>query len=376
VKILILCSSIELSKPYGATPALWQLFKGFYDEGVYPLVVPYSGHAFDSFWWSSFQNPNYYKGLFLEKSLQVFGRPKAKWSTGLVPSLARTFVRPRLISLINKILALHKDIEAMLVVGVPLNHLKGLPKAVRKKAQFPILYYDLDAPTSLPSHGGFTFNYYIGADLGEYDSFIVTSEGSINELHELGARKVAVVHFGVDPGFYPPQQVKKDIDILFYGNGGSSREKNIKMMITEPSLMSKFRFIVSGRDFNIDLGNATVMPPLSLPEWKGYCCRSKVNLNVVRDLHAKTYATSTSRPFELAAMQCCIVSSPYSGIEKWFEVQKEILIAKSSKEFLEIYQMLMDDEESRMKIGIAAQNRVKKEHTSVHRARQIIDLLH
>jgi spore maturation protein CgeB len=339
------------------------------------LVIPYSGRAFDTFWWHSFQNPNYYKALFLEKSLQVFAKPRTKRGTRLIPTLARTFAKPGLTSLIHKILALHKDIGAVLVIGVPLNHLNGLPEAIREKVKIPILYYDLDLPTSLPSYGGFTFNYYIGADLSEYDSFIITSEGCIRELRELGAQDVAVVHFGVDPDFYRPQQVEKDIDILFYGNGGSSREKNIKMMITEPSLVSKYKFVVSGRDFNIDLGNATILRQLALPEWKRYCFRSKVNLNVVRDLHAKTFATSTSRPFELAAMQCCIVSSPYNGLERWFEVQKEILVAQSFKECLEIYKMLMDDEELRTKIGIAAQNRVKKEHTSIHRARQIVNII-
>ena len=56
-------------------------------------------------------------------------------------------------------------------------------------------------------------------------------------------------------------------------------------------------------------------------------------------------ATSTSRPFELAAMQCCIVSAPYNGLENWFEIGKEILVANNSKECIEIYQMLIDDEE-------------------------------
>jgi len=37
--------------------------------------------------------------------------------------------------------------------------------------------------------------------------------------------------------------------------------------------------------------------------------------------------------------------------------------------------MLIDDDEMRMNMGVAARNRVKKEHTSRHRARQIIQIL-
>jgi spore maturation protein CgeB len=260
-------------------------------------------------------------------------------------------------------------------MGVPINHLNGLANEVRKIKNIPVLYYDLDLPTSLPSQGGFTFNYYNGADLREYDSFIIASEGAAGELRELGASKINVVHYGVDPDVYRRLTVEEDIDIFFFGNGGRARAKNIKMMIAEPSRALKHKFLVSGRNFDADLGDSILIPALSFSEWRNYCCRAKINLNVARDEHAKVFATSSSRPFELAAMQCCIVSAPYNGMEKWFDTKREILIANSSKECIELYQMLMDDRELRMKIGAAAAERVKKEHTSRHRAKQIIDIV-
>jgi spore maturation protein CgeB len=74
-------------------------------------------------------------------------------------------------------------------------------------------------------------------------------------------------------------------------------------------------------------------------------------------------------------MQCCIVSAPYNGLENWFEIGKEIIVAKTAKECIEIYQMLIDDDEMRMNMGVAARNRVKRDHTSRHRARQILQVL-
>ena len=74
-------------------------------------------------------------------------------------------------------------------------------------------------------------------------------------------------------------------------------------------------------------------------------------------------------------MKSCIVSAPYQGIEKWFDVGKEILIGNSSKECIEIYQTLLDDSELRNKMGEAAYSRVKKEHTARHRAKQIIEII-
>jgi glycosyltransferase involved in cell wall biosynthesis len=376
MKILVLCSTLDLSKPFGATPALWQLFKGLYEEGCLPLIIPYHGHAIDNFWWRCFENPNYISGMLLEKVMRVVRSSTTTIKQSpVIPYLARAFAKPKLFEVIKKILQQESGIEAFIIMGVPINHLNGLANEVRKIKNIPVLYYDLDLPTSLPSQGGFTFNYYNGADLREYDSFIIASEGAAGELRELGASKINVVHYGVDPDVYRRLTVEEDIDIFFFGNGGRARAKNIKMMIAEPSRALKHKFLVSGRNFDADLGDSILIPALSFSEWRNYCCRAKINLNVARDEHAKVFATSSSRPFELAAMQCCIVSAPYNGMEKWFDTKREILIANSSKECIELYQMLMDDRELRMKIGAAAAERVKKEHTSRHRAKQIIDIV-
>ena len=371
-----MCSTLDLSKPYGATPSLWQLFKGFYEEGVELLVIPYHGQRIDSVWWRCFQNPNYHKGKVLEKILNILSYSSGKTpKISVLPTIAQILVKPKLYKSISQLLRNEPDIAAVLFIGIPLNQLKGLPEQIRKNFNIPVVCYDLDVPTSLPSHGGFTFNYLREADLSEFDSIIIPSEGSVNELKELGARNVQVVHFGVDPDIFSHVSLERDIDFFFFGNGGSARAKNLSMMITEPSRVLGYNFVVSGRGIDNRLGRAKLIPPLSFIQFRNYCCRAKVNLNVVRNLHADVYATSTSRPFELAAMECCIVSAPYSGLEKWFELGKEILVAESSTECIEIYQMLIDNDEMRMRMGTAARKRVIRDHTSRHRARQIIQIL-
>ncbi|MGH9877314.1 MAG: CgeB family protein [Nitrososphaerales archaeon] len=369
-------ATLDLAKPFGATPAMWQLFKGFFEEGHEVLIIPYHGSSIDSIWWKSYQNPNYYKGVILEKLLSLSKSNSKLKNGGIIPALARAFSKPKLEKLIIDILTKEKGVEALLLIGVPLNQLTGLATSVKKICNIPVIYYDLDVPTSLPSAGGFTFNYYVGAVLDEYDSIIIPSEGCVQELKDLGARNVNVVHFGVDPDVYSPLSTDKDIDFFFFGNGGAARKKNVTMMITEPSrVLQKSTFIVSGRGMDIDVGNASIIPPLSFTEWRKYCCRSKINLNVVRELHASVYATSTSRPFELAALECCIVSAPYKGLEKWLEIGKEVFIANSSKECVELYEMLLDNTELRRKSGLAARDRVRREHTCRHRVREIVGII-
>jgi spore maturation protein CgeB len=376
LKILILCATLDLKKPYSATPFLLQWFKAFYDEGHQLFIIPYSGKSVESDWWKSYPNPNYTKGEFLEKIMKLSGHKPGKKNLPFVSNLAQIFAKPALEKQIRKILKQEKEISAIINMGLPLNQLNGLAKNLKKDYSIPILFFDDDLPTSLPENGGFTFNFYKGADLSEYDSFVITSEGSKQRLMEMGANSVEFVHIGIDPNEYKPIQTKKDIDIFFFGHNGNSRKKYVDMMITEPSNFLSNNFLVGGRDYTMNLGKAKYFSPkLSFNEWRQYSCRAKINLNVVHELHAETFATSTARPFELAAMECCIVSSPYKGIEKWFEPNKEIFVVNDSKEASEIYQMLMENEDLRIKVGKAAYDRVVREHTAKHRIRQFVEII-
>ena len=65
----------------------------------------------------------------------------------------------------------------------------------------PVVFYDGDVPMSLPEFGGMDtgFNYYHGADPSEYDLVVSNSEGGLERLRELGARRAEAVFWGADP---------------------------------------------------------------------------------------------------------------------------------------------------------------------------------
>lgn len=377
MKIIIVTPSLDLKKPFSATPFLLQLFKGFADEGHELLIIPYVGKEISSLWWKAYPNPNYRKSEILEKFLRKNKFSTKKRKLPFIPQLARFLAKPNLEKLIKKIITEEKNIDAVMFISIPLNQIGGIANNIKKISKIPIIYYDLDVPTSLPSQQGFAygFNYFKGAKIDEYDIFVTLSEGSTSEMYELGASDVKVVHIGVDPTILSPASFKKDNDFFFLGAGSDDRSNNIRMMITNPSNILHKKFLVSGRRFSTDFGQAKVIPMVSFHEMTILCNKAKINLNVVRELHALTDSTSTARPFELASLGCCIVSSPYKGLEKWFDLKKEILITNSSKESLEIYKMLLDNSELRNKMGIAAREKILLKHTSRHRAREFIEII-
>jgi spore maturation protein CgeB len=131
---------------------------------------------------------------------------------------------------------------------------------------------------------------------------------------------------------------------------------------------------VAGGNFGIDLGRAKMIGDLSYSQWRQFSCRSKINLNITRWSHTSIFASSTSRPFELAAFGCCIVSQPYNGIEQWFDIGREMYVVNSAEEAIETYRRLLADKDERERAGRAARARILKEHTFNHRAAQLIDI--
>ena len=176
MKLLIVTPTLDLKKPFSSTPFPIQLFKGFSDEGHELLIVPYVGKDIPSVWWRAYPNPNYHKSEILEKLLR-----KNKFSTTkkrklpFIPQLARFLAKPNLEKLIKKILLDEKNIDAVMFISIPLNQIGGIAKDIKKISNIPVVYYDLDVPTSLPSQQGFAygFDYYKGAMISDYDLFVI-----------------------------------------------------------------------------------------------------------------------------------------------------------------------------------------------------------
>lgn len=201
--------------------------------------------------------------------------------------LIEHYIKPKWENRIKTVLDTEKDIDFILFMNVPLNHITGIASKIKKEYSIPIAYYDGDMPTILPKYTvdrGFKLNYYEGADLSEYDVFFTNSKGVIPDLKEMGARNVTPLYYAADPDIFKPVDVKvQDIDVSFYGHGNELREEWMTKMITIPSKkMVSAKFNIAGSGFNMDLGNAKVIPDLPMNALGSYCCRSKICLNITR----------------------------------------------------------------------------------------------
>jgi spore maturation protein CgeB len=287
-------------------------------------------------------------------------------------------VTPRWHRHIEGILERERDVDAIVVFTVPMSHLRGIPTALRERFGVPVVFYDGDVPMSLPEFGGMDtgFNYYHGADPSEYDLVLSNSEGGLERLRELGARRAENVPWAADPEFFRPLEVEKEHDVFFYGYGDKFRREWMAALVGEPSRRDpRIDFALGGRDFQGDIGGARVVGDVPFNVFARAISAARINLNLTRRAHATVEGSSTCRPFELAASGAAIVSNPHAGIERWFEPGEELLVVDDAEAALETYHMLLDDPGQAAAMGARARERVLDEHTYGHRARLMLRLL-
>jgi glycosyltransferase involved in cell wall biosynthesis len=385
MKLLVVASSLDLTQPFSSTPSWWQLLKGLYELGVEVVAAPYQGPMIETLWWRAYPNPCQVEGDLFKSARGMLRRlgqhPAAPTSSETLSdraarSLAHACIRPKWERHLSRFLERERDVDAVLFLTVPLNHLTGLPSTLKRHFGVPMVYYDGDVPASLPSSAGFAtgFKIYQGADLGEYDLMLSNSKGGCEELRAMGARDVRTLYYAADPDVYSPLHLPQDIDVFFYGHTTEYRRDWLEVMVTQPSkALLDARFAVRGSGLDMDLGRAERLPYLSFSKLREYICRSKIVLNITRHAHASVHASSTARLFELAALGRCVVSNPVAGLEEWFEPGREMLVIHDAVEATETLRRLLADETTRRKMGCQAREQFLAAHTYLHRARELVE---
>ncbi len=264
--------------------------------------------------------------------------------------------------------------DAVVVFTVPMAHLRGIPTALRERFGIPVVFYDGDVPMSLPEFGGMDtgFNYYHGADPGEYDLVISNSEGGLERLRELGARRAETVFWGADPELLRAAAGREGVRrlLLRLRRQVPPRLDGRDWSASRRGACRTLDFALGGADFRGDTGRARLVGDVPFNVFPRAISAARINLNITRRSHATVYASSSCRPFELAACGAAIVSNPYEGIERWFEPGRELLVVNDADEATEAYRELLADPAQAEELGRRARERVLDEHTYAAARRQ------
>ena len=243
------------------------------------------------------------------------------------------------------------------------------------------LFYDLDTPITLARiAAGEQLPYIPRQGLRDFDLVLSYTGGeALTALRsQLGARRAAPLYGHVDPAQHHPVAPTDAFrgDFSYLGTYAADRQAALETLFLQPARQRpNLRFVLGGAGYPEDfpwednLYFVRHLPPADHP---AFFCSSPLTLNITRsDMAAMGYCPS-GRLFEAAACGVPALSDWWEGLDSFFEPGREILIARTSEEAVAALDL---DPREIARIAAGARERVLAEHTSAHRARELVDLV-
>lgn len=237
-------------------------------------------------------------------------------------------------------------------------------------------FYDIDTPVTVAKlrTGGTDYlqaNQVAGFDL--YFSF--TGGPMLAELQSaFGARQAVPLYCSFDPDKYYPRGVfrRYRCDLSYMGTYASDRQEKLETLFSGPARqLQNTKFLMAGPQYPADLQwpqNVRRITHLS-PRWHAhFYSSSRLTLNLTRkEMVAAGYSPSV-RLFEAAACGAPIVSDRWPGLDTFFQIGEEILVAEDGVEIVSLLKNTDDGELRRL--GSRGRERVLAEHGSSRRAEE------
>lgn len=243
------------------------------------------------------------------------------------------------------------------------------------------VFYDLDSPVTLARLAAGEDVPYIGRDgLGSYDLVLsFAGGGALHELStQLGARRVAPLYGHVDPSVHAPVKCvpRYRSDLSYLGTYAPDRQPQLeRLFVRAAAEHPERRFLIGGAQYPQDFPwhpNIWFVSHLPPGEHPAFFSSSRLTLNVTRAAMARMGWCPSGRVFEAAACATPVITDAWEGLSSFYAVGAEILVARDACDVAAALS-LGDGELAR--IGRAARERTLAEHTSAHRAAELVALI-
>lgn len=245
------------------------------------------------------------------------------------------------------------------------------------------VFYDIDTPVTLAMLERGDAEYLSRELIPRYDLYLSFTGGpTLARLErDFGAPKALPLYCSVDPQLYFPEICQPSCDLGYLGTFSPDRQPTLERLLIEPARQWESGwFAVAGPQYPETIRwprNVSRISHLPPAAHRGFYCSQRFTLNVTRaDMIRAGYSPSV-RLFEAAACGVPIISDAWDGLDAFFDIGDEILVAASARDSLRMLREI--DEQTRRQIGRRARERVLAKHTAAHRAAELesylLDLL-
>ncbi|HEY0681362.1 MAG TPA: glycosyltransferase [Steroidobacter sp.] len=249
-------------------------------------------------------------------------------------------------------------------------------------AQHPLaVFYDLDTPVTLDAlRSGKQVPYIPWRGLGDFDLVLSYTGGAALEAlrSDLCAHRVRALYGHVDPDVHQPVDpvARYEAVLSWLGTYSADRQAMLEELFVAPArLRPNRKFLIAGAQYPEHFpwsNNVYFVYHLPPQEHAAFFSSSRLTLNVTREPMARMGWCPSGRLFEAAACGAAVLSDEWCGLDDFYTPGKEVLVARYTSDALAALDM--SDAQLRS-IGRAARERTLDEHTSLHRAKQLIHYL-
>jgi spore maturation protein CgeB len=233
-------------------------------------------------------------------------------------------------------------------------------------------FYDIDTPITLESLARGTPTYISLEQIPRYDLYMSFTLGPVLDhlRTALRAARVEPLCCSADEESYFPEPCVKRYDLGYLGTYSDDRQPVLEQLLLEPARRwERGRFVVAGSQYPDGL----VLPPnverrehVAPPEHRSFYNAQEFTLNITRRAMREAGYSPSIRLFEAGACGVPIISDRWPGLEEFFVPGRELFVADSSSEVVDLLQLTSDEE--RRLVAERGRARVLAEHTSGHRA--------
>jgi spore maturation protein CgeB len=242
-----------------------------------------------------------------------------------------------------------------------------------------VAFWDVDAPATLArveENVADPFRRLIA----EYD-FVFTYGGGdpvVKHYLRLGAKNCVPIYNALDPDthFPVPPEDRFRCDLAFIGNRMPDRETRVEQFFFAAAEQAReFYFLLGGEGW----GGKPLPDNVRWIGHVGTALHNVINssarmvLNINRDSMAKVGFSPPTRVFEAAGAAACLVTDHWAGVDQFFRVGSEILVAKDAGDVVAYLQNIST--ERTRSIGGAMRKRALREHTYQGRAQKVNQIL-
>jgi spore maturation protein CgeB len=233
-------------------------------------------------------------------------------------------------------------------------------------------FYDIDTPVTMAKLRRGDYEYLEPRQIAGYHLYLSFAGGPILERieQEYGSRAARPLYCSVDPVLYSREDQPTQWDLGYMGTYSDDRQPGLEHLLLEVARRdTPSRFVVAGSGYPGHIAwpkNVARIDHLPPNRHRAFYNSQRYTLNITRaDMVEAGYSPSV-RLFEAAACGTPIISDYWAGLESFFALEREILVARSTEDVLAFLHDI--DECQREEIGERAFAAVMQRHTADYRA--------